>query len=76
MMVIYRYSHEGKVCSGDYADYYPVDILGNYEIYEEYYLISEGRFLKWYSYAWFMLLGFSSCCCTCVGSIILIGTGY
>ena len=43
MMIIYRWSHGGAVCAGDYSAYYPYDenSKGGYN-YNKYYLPTEG----------------------------------
>ena len=50
-LVNYRFSHVGKVCSGDYAQIEILDgeALESVKKYQIYYLISEGNFFKYYA---------------------------
>ena len=50
MLVVYRLSHSGKVCSGDFAEdmYWSGKVVTTDDKFDKYYLKAEGQFLWGY----------------------------
>ena len=50
MLILYRLSHVGKVCSGDYAEdqYWSGKVVTTDDQFDKYYLKAEGQFLWGY----------------------------
>ena len=78
MLLSYRFSHTGKVCSGDYAE---LELINdqNYltdDKYNEYYIRDEGDFLYYYMVAC-LILGIVILFLACfVGSMIFMGGSF
>ena len=68
MLAIYRFSHAGAVCSGDYTSYFLMaDGINTIDRTSDPYLMkSEGSFFKVYLMIWFVLL----CLLLCISSIV------
>ena len=55
-LFIFRFSHSGKVCSGDYNPYFETPI------YEDYYLRPQGKFLYYFGVLSLTLFSLGCCC--------------
>jgi len=74
-MIIYRYSHGGAVCAGDYAEY--TNKNNSDEIKNlAYYMMSEGSFFKIYSIIIFSMIGLACCIGICALSTAVVGVGF
>ena len=72
LLYMYRYSHVGKVCSGDYK-YYVLGEDGNpNNSYDQYFLKSEGNFFYYYSMILIWLVSIVFFLATIGGLIVMI----
>ena len=67
LIFLFRFSHSGKVCSGDFNTYFET------QIYEDYFLKSQGKFLYYFGIISVTLFSVGFCCLGFCTTCMLIG---
>ena len=77
MLLSFRFSHQGEVCSGDYQEYSQVKKDGHWvpdAQYDNYFLKSEGKFMLIYGMIAIWSVGICLCCGGCLGACLFVGS--